>query len=94
MAEMGFEPGLIGEVAGLPRGTVNDIIRGHGPWREMPNNQLVEITRLRLKAGIENAADSLAMKAMAKLEEKIKTASFMELINFVGVGLNKGDAWR
>jgi len=78
MAEMGFEPGLITEVSRLPRGTVNDIIRGHGPWREMPQNELFEITRLRARRAIENVANDLVMKAVTRLEEKIKKASLME----------------
>ncbi len=35
--------------------------------------------------------DDLAMKAMAKLEEKISLASYLELINFVDIALNNGD---
>ncbi|MDP2603662.1 MAG: hypothetical protein Q8S00_13870 [Deltaproteobacteria bacterium] len=30
MADMGFEPGMIAELAGVPRGTVNDLILGNG----------------------------------------------------------------
>jgi hypothetical protein len=94
MAEMGFELGLIATASGLPRGTVKDIIQGHGLWREMPQNELFEITRLRLIKAIDDCVYDFGMKAMAKLEEKMKTASFMELINFAGVALNKGEAWR
>lgn len=75
MAEMGFEPGLITEVTGLRRSTVNDIIRGHGPWATIPQGELHEITRLQVRRAIENSADSLAMKAVARLEEKIEKAS-------------------
>lgn len=78
MGEMGFEPGLIAEVARLPRGTVNDIIRGHGPWREIPQNELFERTRERLRTAIESVADSLAMTAISRLEEKINNASLIE----------------
>ena len=78
MHEMGFEPGMIAEITRLPRGTVTDIIRGNGPWRDTPQNELVETTRLRVRRAIENASDSLAMKAMARLDEKLSNASFME----------------
>ena len=94
MAEMGFELGLIAEITGLRRSTVNDIIQGHGPWQQMPQNELFEITRLRLIKAIDNCVYDFGMKAMAKLEEKMKTASFMELINIAGVALNKGESWR
>jgi len=86
--------GLIVTASGLPRGTVKDIIQGHGPWRQMPRSELYELIRLRLIKAIDDSVYDFGMKAMAKLEEKMKTASFMELINFVGVGLNKGEAWR
>jgi len=94
MHEMGFEVGLIATASGLPRGTVNDIIRGHGPWRQVPRSELYELTKLRLIKAIDDCVYDFGMKAMAKLEEKMKTASFMELINFAGVALNKGEAWR
>lgn len=94
MWEMGFEPGLIAKVAGLPRGTVKDIIQGNGPWRQMPRSELYELTRLRLIRVIDEYVYDFGMKAMAKLEEKMKTASFMELINFAGVALNRGDTLR
>lgn len=85
MAEMGFEPGLIAKVTRLARGTVNDIIRGHGVWSQIPQGELFETTRLRVRAAIENAADDLAMKAIAGLEEKIKRASLMESLNILEV---------
>lgn len=83
MGEMGFESGLIAEVTRIPRGTVNDIIRGHGPWGEMPQNELFEITRLRARRAIENVADDLGMKAVARLEEKIEKASIIELCSIL-----------
>lgn len=91
---MGFEPGLIVTASGLPRGTVKDIVEGHGPWQQIPQNELFEITRLRLIKAIDDCVYDFGMKAMAKLEEKIKTASFMELINFAGVALNRGESRR
>ena len=92
MAEMGFEPGMIAEITRLPRGTVTDIIRGNGPWRDTPQNELVETTRLRVRAAIENAAYDLAMKALARLEDKFNKASFWELISACDVLARIG--WR
>ena len=94
MHEMGFELGLIVTASGLPRGTVKDITEGAGPWREMPRNELYDLTRERLTASIDAMLYNVATKAMANLERKLETASFMELLNFVGVGLNRGESWR
>ena len=85
MAEMGFESGLIAEVTGLASSTVSDIARGHGVWGEFPRTEVFEITRRRVQAVLENAAFNLATEAMARLEVKIKTASFMELVSIVDV---------
>ena len=87
---MGFEPGMIAEIVRLPRGTVTDIIRGNGPWRDTPQNELVETTRLRVRRAIENTADDLAMKAIARLEEKIKNASVMESLSILEALARKG----
>ncbi len=87
---MGFDPGLIAEATGLPRGTVNDIIRGHGPWSQMPQTELFETVRLRVRAAIEDSADSLAMKTIARLEEKIEKASFTEALAILNVMANVG----
>jgi hypothetical protein len=81
MAEMGFESGMIAEIAPLKRSTVNDIIRGHGTWAQMPQSELFGRTRLRVRAGIENAAESVAIQAIARLHEKIKTASITEALS-------------
>ncbi len=91
---MGFELGLIATASGLPRGTVKDIIQGNGPWQQMPRSELHELIRPRLIKAIDDSVYDFGMKAMAKLEKKIETASFMELLNFVGVGLDKGESWR
>jgi len=40
MGDMGFEPGMIAELADLPRGTVNDIARRNGPWYELTETEL------------------------------------------------------
>jgi predicted transcriptional regulator len=78
MAEMGFEPEMIAQITGIPRSTVNDIIQGHGPWSQMPQTELFETTRLRVRRAIESVADELAVKAIVRLEEKIKSASVLE----------------
>ena len=91
---MGFELGLIATASRLPRGTVKDIIQGNGPWREIPRNELYELTRLQLTRYIDTMVYDVAMTAMAKLEEKMKTASYLELIGIANVALNRGDAWR
>jgi hypothetical protein len=92
--EMGFELRLISTASGLPRGTVKDIIEGNGPWRHVPRNELFEITRLRLLRAIDESLYDLGMEAIAKLEERMKTASFTELLGIVDVALNRGDTWR
>ena len=94
MHELGFELGLIVTASGLPRGTVKDIIQGNGPWREMPRNELYDLTKKRLTTLIDAMLYDAAMKAIAKLEKKLETASYMELVNFIGVGLNRGESLR
>ena len=69
---------LIPQVADLPRQTVNDIVQGRGIWRELPRNELYSTLRERLITDLENVADGLAMKAIARLEEKLSKASIME----------------
>jgi hypothetical protein len=85
MHEMGFESGLIATVTGLCRGTVNDIIRGHGPWYQIPRSELLDATRMRVKSAIENVANELAMKTIARLEQSLKKTSFMEAVQAVDV---------
>ena len=75
---MGFQVALISQVADLPRQTVNDIVQGRGIWRELPRNELYATLRERLITDLENVADGLAMKAIARLEEKLSKASIME----------------
>ena len=72
MADLGFEPGMIAELTGVPRGTVNDIILGNGPWSTTPENELTERTRVRLIQAIDSVAYGLGMKALAKINEKTK----------------------
>lgn len=91
MAEVGFEIGLISEVIGLPRGTVKDIVNGHGAWSQMPQNEAFEAIRVRMKTAIENVADDLAMKVITRLEEKIEKASFMEACSILGALARIGD---
>ena len=96
MADLGFEPGMIAELAGVPRGTVNDIILGNGPWSTTPESELTERTRARLIQAIDGAAYDLGMAAIAKINDKIKTASFPELMSIAGamIEIGKGDAER
>jgi len=81
MFDMGFEPGMIAELAGVPRGTVNDIIVGNGPWSETPPSELFETTKVRIRNAIEDAAAALAIRILARLEEKIEKASLMESLS-------------
>jgi integrase len=53
MHQMGFNLELITTASGLPRATVKDIVEGNGPWRQMPQTELFEITRLRLLRAID-----------------------------------------
>ena len=94
MADMGFDPGMIAEIAGVARATVNDIILGNGPWSETGENELLERTRVRLIQAIDCAAYDLGMTAIAKLDEKIKTASFPELITIAGAMIRIGGIER
>ena len=94
LADMGFEPGLIASITGLPRGTVKDISRGHGPWTAgTPHNELTEIIKLRVIETIDSLAYGLAMKAMDKLNQKMETASFLELVSAANI-LGRGDIER
>ena len=94
MHQMGFNLELITTASGLPRGTVKDIIQGNGPWGQMAYNEFYKVTRQRLIRAIDEGAYELGMNAMAKLEERMKTASFTELLGIVDVALNRGDTWR
>jgi|SRR3990172_11565621 len=94
MADMGFEPGSIAELAGVPRGTVNDIILGKGPWSTTPENELIERTRVRLIQAIDSVAFDLGMTVIAKLNEKIKAASFPELLSILDALILKGEIGR
>ena len=69
---------LISQVADLPRQTVNDIVQGRGILRELPRNELCSTLRERLISDLENVADGLAMKAIARLGEKLSKTSIIE----------------
>ena len=88
MGDMGFGVALISQVTDLPRQTVNDIVHGRGIWREFPRIELYATLRERLITDLENCAGTLAMQAMSKMEEKIKTGSFMELIGIFDATTN------
>jgi hypothetical protein len=96
MADLGFEPGMIAELAGVARGTVNDIILGSGPWSTTPESELTERTRIRVIQLIDSAAHDLGMKVLAKINEKTKTASVPELLSIAGamIEIGKGDTER
>ena len=85
MHEMGFPPAWIAELAQLPRKTVDDIVRGRGPWGEMPRNELHDKIRNQLGLFIEQVAYSSAMKVMDRLQAKIDNASYMEIIGAMSV---------
>jgi hypothetical protein len=88
LAEMGCESGLISSIRGLPRGTVRGIIEGKGTWSAMPDNELTARIRLKVIETIDSVAYGLALKAMAKLNEKMKTASYLELISTANILTN------
>jgi len=96
MADLGFDPAMIAELTGVPRGTVNDIILGNGPWSTTPENELTERTRIRVIEAIDSVAFSLGMKVLAKINEKTKTASIPELLSIAGamIQVGKGDIER
>jgi predicted transcriptional regulator len=81
MHEMGFPPAWIAELSQIPRKTVDDIIRGNGPWGQMPRNELYDRTREQLKVLIEQIAYSSATKVMERLQAKIDKASYMEIVS-------------
>ena len=78
MGDMGFGVAIISQITDLPRQTVNDIVKPRGFWHQMPRNELYETLRERLIKDLEKVADGLAMKAIARLEEKLSKASIME----------------
>jgi len=96
MADVGFEPGMIAELAGVARGTVNDIILGNGPWSTTAESELTERTRVRVIQTIDSVAYGLGMKVLAKINEKTKTASVPELLSIAGamIEIGKGDIER
>jgi hypothetical protein len=81
LAEMGGDPALISHVTGVPRGTVRGIIEVKGTWSPIPNIELTARIRLKVIETIDSVAYGLALKAVAKLNEKMKTASYLELIS-------------
>ena len=94
MADLGFDPAMIAELAAVPRGTVNDIILGNGPWSTTPESELTERTRIRVIQLIDSAAHDLGMKVLAKINEKTKTASIPELLSIAGAMIGRGDLGR
>ena len=88
MHEMGFPAALIAELAQLPRKTVDDIIRGRGPWYQMPRNELYDRTREQLKVLIEQVAYNSAMRVLERLQAKIDNASYTEIMSTMSVLTN------
>ena len=88
MHEMGFTPAWIAELSQIPRKTVDDIVRGNGPWSQMPRNELYDRTREQLRVLIEQVAHSSAMKVMERLQTKIENASYMETVSTFSVLTN------
>jgi predicted transcriptional regulator len=81
MHEMGFPPPWIAELSQIPRKTVDDIIKGNGPWSQMPRNELYDRTREQLSLLIEQIAYSTANKVMERMHAKIDKASYMEIVS-------------
>jgi hypothetical protein len=81
--EMGFEPGMIAKLADLPRGTVNDIIMRNGSWYELTETQLYRTTRQQVIKKINEMADGLAMKVLAKVNQRIEKADSFESLRIV-----------
>ena len=88
MHEMGFPPAWIAELSQIPRKTVDDIIRGNGPWSQMPRNELYDRTRGQLRVLIEQMSYSMASKVMERLHAKIDTASYSEIMSTMSVLTN------
>jgi len=88
MYEMGFPPAWITELSHIPRKTVDDIIKGNGPWGEMPRNELYDRTREQLRLLIEQMSYSMASKVMQRLHAKIDNASYTEIMSTMSVLTN------
>src|SRR5262245_3602035 len=74
MHEMGFPPSWIAELSQIPRKMVDDIIKGNGPWSQMPRNELYDRTREQLRLLIEQMSYSMASKVLERLHAKIDAA--------------------
>jgi hypothetical protein len=81
MHEMGFPPAWIAELSHIPRKTVDDIIKGNGPWSQLPRNELYDRTREQLSILIEQMSYCMASKVMERLQAKIDKASYMEIVS-------------
>mgnify|MGYP007034159764 CR=1 FL=1 len=59
-------------------------------------SELTERTRIRVIEAIDSMAYGLGMKALARINEKTKTASIPELLSIAGatIGIGKGDIGR
>ena len=88
MHEMGFPPGWIAELAQIPRKTVDDIIKGNGPWSQMSRNELYDKTREQLRVLIEQMVYVMATKVMERLHAKMDNATYTEIISTMSVLTN------
>ena len=88
MDEMGFPPAWIAELSHIPRKTVDDIIKGNGPWSQMPRNEFYDRTREQLELLIEQMSYSVASKVMERLHAKIDTASYTEIMSTMSILTN------
>ncbi len=81
LVDTGFESGLVSELVGLPRATVNDIARGRNGWDRVRQGETFKQIEARVKAVVERHALDLTEKVMSKLGEKISQASITEALN-------------
>ena len=88
MHEMGFPPAWIAELSHIPRKTVDDIIKGNGPWSQMPRNELYDRTREQLRVLIDQVAYNSAMKVIERLNARIVNASYTEIMSTMSVLTN------
>src|SRR5262245_10738393 len=83
MHEMGFPPAWIAELSHIPRKTVDDIIKGNGPWGQMPQNELYDSITEQLRVLIEQVVYRTTTKVMERVEAKIDNISYTEIISIM-----------
>jgi predicted transcriptional regulator len=80
LAELGFDPAMVAELAGLSRSTVTDILQGNGPWCVLDETELYKTTRTRVIQTIGENAEALGMAVLAKLDAKSKTGTLSDCL--------------